>query len=172
MPNGADAVVMIEKTVLSPDERTVRIDCTVAAGQHIERRAAIRRSGDRVLQPPVILGPAAIAAAATSGVNVLSVYRRPEVSVIVTGDELVPPGTPKRAGQIHDSNGPMVTALGKAHVARRVTAQGTFIVERRQVKILLERREVELVCRWLFPFVFLVGLFGLFVDRFRLSAGL
>ena len=111
MPPGPDAVVMVEKTALSSDEKQVRIEGSVASGKHVEPRGGIRKRGDTVLEPPVRLGPAEIAAAATAGAGRLSVYRRPGVAIVLTGDELVPAGEPKRPGQIHECNGPMLLTL-------------------------------------------------------------
>lgn len=111
LPPGADAVVMIEKTNVVTDGKQVRIDTTVPPGKHVEPRGGIRSRGDTVLQPPVRLGPAEIAAAANAGAGRLSVYRHPGVAIVLTGDELVPAGEPKRPGQIHECNGPMLSAL-------------------------------------------------------------
>lgn len=111
VPPGADAVIMIEKTSVSSDGKQVGIDSAVTPGKHIELRGGIRKRGDTVLQPPVRLGPAEIAAAATAGAGRLSVYRRPGVAIVLTGDELVPAGEPKRPGQIHECNGPMLSTL-------------------------------------------------------------
>ena len=45
------------------------------------------------------------------GITSVPVYRRPAVSVLATGNELVPASTIPRAGQIRNSNGPMLRAL-------------------------------------------------------------
>ncbi len=111
VPPGADAVVMIEKTRVSKNEKTVCVEASVSAGRHIEPRAGIRRKGDSILTPPLRLGPAEVAAAATAGVATVSLFRAPGVGIVLTGDELVPAGAPTRPGQIHESNGPMLSAL-------------------------------------------------------------
>ena len=111
VPAGADAVVMVEQTSPSEDDASVVIKTRMAVGRNIERRGAVRRRGDVVLTPPTRLGPIQLAAAITAGVGSLPVYPTPGAAIVVTGDELVSAGRPRRPGQIHESNGPMLAAL-------------------------------------------------------------
>lgn len=111
LPAGADSVVRIEETSQSADGMTVRIEKAVAIGQCVAPRGSIRKRGETVLNPPVQLNAAQLAAAATAGAAQLSVTRVVDVAHITTGDELVPVGTPRNPGQIHEANGPMLDAL-------------------------------------------------------------
>ena len=111
VPAGADAVVMVEQTTAAADGATVRIETEVEPNRNIVPRGGIRRAGETVLTPPARLGPIQIAAAAGAGVASLAVYRRPGVAIVLTGDELVPAGQPRKPGQIHESNGLMLAAL-------------------------------------------------------------
>lgn len=113
LPAGADAVVRIEEASLSADGMTVQIMKTVALGQCIAPRGSIRKRGETVLNPPIQLNAAQLAAAATAGAAHLSVSRIVDVAHITTGDELVPVGEPRNPGQIHEANGPMLDALMK-----------------------------------------------------------
>jgi molybdopterin molybdotransferase len=111
IPAGADAVARIEDCAVLPDNSRVEIKSTQASGRNVASRGSSRRSGDVVLTAPVRLGPAQIAAAAAAGVARFKVSRQVHAAIVATGDELVPPGLIKRAGQIFESNGPMLTAL-------------------------------------------------------------
>ncbi len=64
-----------------------------------------------------MLGAAELGAAVSAGVAELTVYRRPRVQVLCTGDELRAPGEPLGPGEIHNSNAPMLDALAAAEGA-------------------------------------------------------
>ncbi len=111
MPPGADAVVRVEAT--EPTEGHVIIHQEeVGAGDNIRSIGSDVRRGDRILAAGAVLGPAEIGLVAGMGINPVVVRRRPRVSVISTGDELVEPGDAVGPGQIRDSNRfSLVTAL-------------------------------------------------------------
>ena len=109
VPAGADAVVRVEDTSMAAGGVSIRAE--VKPKQNVTLRGSDRRKGDEVLTPPLTIGPAHIAAAATAGAAMLEVSREVGVAIVSTGDELVPAGQPRNPGQIHDSNGPMLTAL-------------------------------------------------------------
>lgn len=109
LPDGADAVVPVELTEADKDSVTIRT--ASRAGQHIARRATHVSAGQSVLSAGAIMDPWRIAVAAASGAGKIPVYKRPTVAVLVTGDELVGVNDLPQAGQIRDSNGPMLAAL-------------------------------------------------------------
>ncbi|MGI8855974.1 MAG: molybdopterin molybdotransferase MoeA [Thermomicrobiales bacterium] len=110
LPPGADAVVQIERTEQTPDG--VRIGEAARAGQNIRPVGSDLKRGDRVLAAGTVLTPAAVGLLASLGRTNALVTRRPRVSVLATGDELVEPGQPLGPGQIRDSNRfALVTAL-------------------------------------------------------------
>jgi molybdopterin molybdotransferase len=96
-------------------------DGAVTAGDGVRGVGVDVHAGDRVLPARTVLTPLAVAAAASLGVAAVPCVRAPRVVVLVTGDELVPPGAPLRRGQVHESNGLLVAgtvaALG-AEVVR------------------------------------------------------
>jgi molybdopterin molybdotransferase len=103
VPEGADAVQMVEVSRESPDG-VVLLE-GVVSGQNVAPQAAEVRRGDVVLKSGTRLDAAAVAVAATVGSTRLRVGRRPTVSVAATGDELVHPSETPGPGQIRNSNG-------------------------------------------------------------------
>ncbi len=82
--------------------------------------------GQRLLEAGVRLGPAHLGRLASCGVATLAVGRRPRVGLLISGDELVAAGTPRRPGTIWESNGTLLEALlvqlGHGVAERRVVA--------------------------------------------------
>jgi molybdopterin molybdotransferase len=108
VPEGADAVVPVEWTDGSTDE--VSISRAPDLGAHIRRRGEDVAAGEIVLEPGTPINARVIAMLAAVGVAGVPVHRRPRVTVISTGDELVDPGVELGPGQIVDSNSYMLTA--------------------------------------------------------------
>jgi molybdopterin molybdotransferase len=102
VPRGADAVVMVEDT----EERDgwVAIHHAVRGGANIHRAGQDIGPDQTILEAAAVLGPAEIGLLATAGRVRVSVYRRPRVAVLATGDELVEPWEEPPAGCIRDSN--------------------------------------------------------------------
>ncbi len=116
VPEGADAVVMVERTEARGDD--VLVEAATEPGQNLRHAGEDMRAETEVLRPGTRLGPAELGVAANAGVARLPCVRRPRVVVLATGDELVAPGAPLGPGQIHDSN-----ALTLAALARRAGAE-------------------------------------------------
>jgi molybdopterin molybdotransferase len=102
VPEGADAVVMVEDVEVLGD--TVTVPDSVHAGVNFHKVGDDVRAGERVLVAGTQLGAAEIGLVASVGLARVSVRRRPRVALTSTGDELVEVGQKLRAGQIHDSN--------------------------------------------------------------------
>jgi molybdopterin molybdotransferase len=101
-PPGADAVVMVEYTTREGER--VRIERAVAAGDNIVSAGAEAKRGDRLLSPGLRLDFATIAVAASTGRSRLLVYRKPQVAILATGDEIVDIDVAPAANQIRNSN--------------------------------------------------------------------
>lgn len=123
IPQGADAVVVVEATYLEdprrggqPLERSpaelppvVWFTASIASGAAIRRRGEDVASGAMLLPSGALLDPAAIAVLAESGTRRLSLAARPRIAILSSGDEI---GGESDAGvAIPDSNGPMLEAL-------------------------------------------------------------
>ncbi len=103
VPKGADAVVPVEKTELR-DDHMVADEDEIVEGANIRPIGSDLRKGDVLIEAGTTLGPAEIGLLASLGHARVNVVRRPRVSVLSTGDELVPPDQEPGPGQIRDSN--------------------------------------------------------------------
>ena len=118
IPPGADAVVIVERT--HRDEARVRFTLPARPGDHIVRRGHDVATGAVVLHRGDVLTPARLGVAASFGLRAVSVFRRPIVALIASGDELLDAsehaGTPAH-GHIYDSNRVMLAAICAANGA-------------------------------------------------------
>ncbi|MDP9362642.1 MAG: molybdopterin molybdotransferase MoeA [Chloroflexota bacterium] len=103
LPPGADAVVPVEATEAVGDHVVIGAH-DVSPGQNVRRAGADLRRGEVVLRAGTRLGPAELGLLAGLGIVPAPVRRRPRVSLLSTGDELVEPDRRPEPGQIRDSN--------------------------------------------------------------------
>lgn len=111
LPDGADTVVMQEDTVEADNQ--VEITRQPAPNQHIRRRGEDTMAGAPLLPAGTVLQAAHVALLASQGLARASVVGQLRIGILTTGDELVPPGTPRAPEQIYNSNGPMLAALAR-----------------------------------------------------------
>jgi molybdopterin molybdotransferase len=144
LPAGADSVVPVERTKGAGDR--VRVPDT-SVGDNVRRAGEDIRRGDLVLRSRTGLGPAEVGVLASLGRPAVSCSARPDVVLLVTGDELAEPGEPLGAGRIFSSN---AYAL-----AGQIEATGARLVRREAVpddagstRAALERAlaDADLVC--------------------------
>ena len=112
IPEGADAVVMVENTSGWGEE--FELKKVPSPGDNIRAAGEDTREGDVILPAGTEVGAPEIALAATQGYGSLPVYRRPKVAVLSTGSELVEPGTRDLdPGEIFDSNSYAIVAAAR-----------------------------------------------------------
>ena len=112
IPAGADAVVRVEDT--SREDEVVSVMAAVGERNNIREAGEDVRAGDPVLAAGARLGGAELGAHAAIGIPLASCARRPRLSLLLTGDELVEPGEHVGPGQIRDSNAYAVPPLAAA----------------------------------------------------------
>jgi molybdenum cofactor synthesis domain-containing protein len=109
MPDGADAVVIVELTERDGVDG-VRVLQGADAGQHVRRAGGDLAAGQVVFEAGTVLGPAHVGVLATVDAQTVRAFPRARVGVLSTGDELVESG-PLAPGKIRDSNRPMLLAM-------------------------------------------------------------
>lgn len=126
LPPGADAVVMVEDTVLKSqtddgqEEREVEIlTSEIKAGENVREVGSDVREGDTILKKGegVTVVGGEFGLLASVGTQEVSVYRRPVVGVLSTGDEIIPHDRegPLRLGEVRDINRPTLITAARSH---------------------------------------------------------
>lgn len=113
MPEGADAVIMVEDTALDGD--MVSFFSSARPGQNIGRRGADITAGQVVLEHGAVLNASRIGALAALGLAEAEVWARPSVAVLSTGNEIAQQGTALQPGQIYDINRFTVSTVVAEH---------------------------------------------------------
>jgi len=108
VPSGADAIVMIEDTVIKGKHVVITGPARV---EYIRYRAENLAQGQEALPKGIQLGPSELALAATMGYGEIEVVAKPKIAILSTGDELVPAGSEINSGQIYESNSHAIASL-------------------------------------------------------------
>jgi len=109
LPEGADAVLPVENTELDAEHLLTLGE--VSPGKHVGQVGEDIRAGDVAGNAGRLLRPQDIGVLSSIGVSAVMVIRRPRVRILITGNELLPAGTPPQGCRIADANGPMLAAL-------------------------------------------------------------
>lgn len=102
IPEGADAVVMVEDTESAGDE--LRVYGAVAKDENVMKKGADIKKGETILKAGQILGSSEIGVLAALGLTKVKVFRVPVVAVLSTGGEVTEPGVKLPPGKIYDIN--------------------------------------------------------------------
>lgn len=111
LPDGADTIVVQEEISRTGDIATLSGEGPPRLGAHIRAAGHDFAAGDTLARAGEVLTPARIGLIAAGGHGSVPVMRRPRVTLITTGDELVPPGSTPGPDQIVNANGVMLAAL-------------------------------------------------------------
>ncbi len=103
IPAGADAVVPVESTSPAEDHVVIHQE-DVRPGANIRPVGSDLGKGDLVVPAGLRLQPPHIGLIASLGIAEIEVVRKPRISIIATGDEVIEPGAPLQPGQIYDAN--------------------------------------------------------------------
>lgn len=121
LPPGADGVVPVEDA--RRQDRRVRIERAAAPDRHIARRGADCPSGTVVLKRGVRLESAQLAVAASIGAHTVKVFDPPTVTILATGNEIVPMDVTPGPTQIRNCNNIMLSSLVRRIVGNLYTRQ-------------------------------------------------
>ena len=136
LPRGANAAVMIE--FCEDFNGQIAVQKPSAPGQHLVFRGDDVRAGECVLKAGTVITSEHIGALAALGAARLEVAKRPRVSIISTGDEIVPPEAELAGAQIRDVNGPMLAACA-ASCGCEVIGQEIIRDDRALIKAAVEQ---------------------------------
>ena len=103
IPEGTTAIAK-QEIVLLHDNNTIELIETVKVGTSIREQGEEIAVGDLVLETGVLINPAVIGLLSGFGVQKVKVFKKPKVSIVVTGNELVKPGEELILGKIYESN--------------------------------------------------------------------
>lgn len=117
VPQGADTILIQEDAEVLEGGK-IRTAFDVTAGRHIRPRGQDFTEGEAALKAGRELGFTDLTLAAAMNHAALTVYRRPRIAILATGDELLPPGSAPQPAQIIASN-----TFGVAALARQAGAE-------------------------------------------------
>lgn len=115
MPEGADAVVMVEETDRAGSN--VRVLTPVYPRQNVGRQGADLVVGQTVISAGDVLNPSRIGALASMGLGDVEVFEKPTVAILSTGNEIADPGRELEPGQIYDINKFTLSTIVQEHGA-------------------------------------------------------
>lgn len=110
LPEGADAVVMVEWTQTAFDDE-IEMRRAVGGGENVLQIGEDVREGDVVIPAGTRIRSAEIGGLMALGYAQIAVARRPIVGILSSGDEVIPPGKPLKLGQVYDVNSYTLTTL-------------------------------------------------------------
>ncbi len=110
IPEGCDAVIMVEDIVKN-DDGSITIHDAAAPWQHIRQIGEDVCAGEMILPSYMEVSPSAIGAMIAGGVLEIEVIKKPVVGIIPTGDEIIPPCSDPKPGDILEFNSSIFSAM-------------------------------------------------------------
>ncbi|MGJ8724985.1 MAG: molybdopterin molybdotransferase MoeA [Roseibacillus sp.] len=125
LPPDCETIIPIEELTLSETHATLSPAANPQPGQFIHRQGSDSPAGTTLLNPGTVLTPSHLGLAATIGATELTVTRHPRITILTTGDELVPPDQSPLPHQLRQSNGTVLrsVALQAAPTNRSIQVQ-------------------------------------------------
>lgn len=111
IPRGADAVVPVE--VIEADNGMVKVFKPASTGANISQKGEDIKEGETILETGTVLDARKIGVLATQGLTKVTVYTRPEVAILSSGEEVSELGKKLRPGSIYDINSHTIAAVVK-----------------------------------------------------------
>ncbi len=119
LPQGADAVVMVEYTNPA-GANSIEVTKPVTVKTNVLEKGEDARAGEVLLHKGNTLRPQELGFLAALGITEVGVYRQARVAVISSGDEVIPIDRKPEMGQIRDANGHAISALVRAYGAESI----------------------------------------------------
>jgi molybdopterin molybdotransferase len=115
VPASADCIVMQEN--VEAKDGYIKLAEDTSPGNYIRKQGSQIRKGELALAKGAYLNPGTVGFLASMGLANVKIYKKPPVSVIVTGNEIIAPGNDLKAGQIYESNSfALIAALGQMQI--------------------------------------------------------
>lgn len=146
IPKGADTV--LPKEFANFQGNYLEVVAPESKGKHIRYKGEEIRKGQFILKAGERIHSGTIALLASTGIQKVTVYSKPKITMLATGNELVKVGKKIKSGQIYDSNGLMIEAAAKENgfqFLESVTVQDQLKLIDKTFKRLLKESDVVLV---------------------------
>ncbi|RBP81926.1 molybdopterin molybdenumtransferase MoeA [Marinomonas rhizomae] len=145
IPAGADTVIMQENAQLAGDK--VAFNAQPSIADNVRPKGQDMQVGQTVIKAGEKITPIHIGLLSSLGITDVVVYKQLNVGILTTGDELVPIGENLKAGQIYNSNGPMLSALvthAGHNVSHCIHAADTLEDTKAALKVLMQSCDIIL----------------------------
>jgi len=109
VPDDCDSLIPYEEVEIANGHADITSE--IVPGQFIHAAGSDAQAGDRLVSPGVKIGPVELAIAASIGKSEFLVSKLPAITILTTGDEVIPVDDTPQPWQIRRSNGPMLEAL-------------------------------------------------------------
>ena len=111
LPTGSDCVIPVERIAVQDGVATIEEGYAAERGQFVHPQGSDYPAGEEILQAGRTITPMDVAIIASCGLESVQVSSQPDIRVVSTGNELVPPGKPVETHQVRLSNGPALVAM-------------------------------------------------------------
>ncbi|MDJ0940827.1 MAG: molybdopterin molybdotransferase MoeA [Woeseiaceae bacterium] len=115
LPDNADLIVPVERIIVNEHGAHIEANYEAKRRQFVHARGSDHRAGTELLRPGTRITPMDVAIVASAGLAQVDVAAEPAISVISTGNELVPAGETIEDHQVRLSNGPAIVAMLATH---------------------------------------------------------